>query len=411
MNNTANSLILNLVVTLSIALFITTFAKKLRIPYTVGLVIAGVFFSFFGTPLLNLTPELIFTVFLPPLLFDGAWRLNIQHILRKWRPILYFSLPGVLITASIIGVFVHFGASVPWSLALLLGAILSPTDPITVLGVMQEQKVNEDFSTIIESESLFNDGVGGSLYRALGITALSTHLNGYGYAFIPIGQWASIFIQQLGIGALVGAALGCLIILLVKYIDDPLLETAFTFVISYGAFLTAEYFNGSGIVAVVTAGLCIGTLGRRFGMHRNTITAVNSFWEQLAFLTNAVLFLLLGAHFDINTLVTNPQSLGISGVLIIACAIIATLVGRLVVCLLYGLFIRLTHQVWNKGWLVAIWGSGFRGALSLALVLSLPSTLAYRPQFIVATFAVILFTLVVHGLSIRYLLIRFNIVK
>ena len=155
-----------LVLLLLIALTVILITRRLSVPYTLGLVVVGLLISIFGfLPDIHLTPDLVLFVFLPALLFEGAWSMHLKHLRENWLPIFILAGPGLLLSLVLIALFLHFLAGVEWSLAFLLGAILSPTDPVAVLGLFRQVKVNVRLSTIIEGESLFNDGVAGSLYQ------------------------------------------------------------------------------------------------------------------------------------------------------------------------------------------------------------------------------------------------------
>ncbi len=155
-----------LVLLLLIALSVILVTRRLSVPYTLGLVVVGLLISIFGfLPDIHLTPDLVLFVFLPALLFEGSWSMHLKHLWENWLPIFLLAGPGLLLSLVLIALFLHFFAGIEWSLAFLLGAILSPTDPVAVLGLFRQVKVNERLSTIIEGESLFNDGVAGSLYQ------------------------------------------------------------------------------------------------------------------------------------------------------------------------------------------------------------------------------------------------------
>src|SRR5438876_2508224 len=166
-----------LVVLLLIALAVILTTKRLSVPYTLGLVIVGLLISVFNLlPTIRLTPALVLFVFLPALLFEGSWSISVRRLQANWFIIILLAGPGILLELVLIAVPLHFLAGLDWGVAFLLSAILSPTDPIAVLGLFKQLKVNADLSTIIEGESLFNDGVAGSLYQVfLALVLASVH--------------------------------------------------------------------------------------------------------------------------------------------------------------------------------------------------------------------------------------------
>ncbi|HET8913422.1 MAG TPA: cation:proton antiporter, partial [Ktedonobacteraceae bacterium] len=166
-----------MVLALLIGVGVIIVTRRFSLPYTLGLVIVGLLLSVFGlTSDARLTPDLVLFVFLPALIFEGAWSLRLNHLRQNWWIIFLLAVPGLAVALLLIAVPIHFLAGVDWATALLLGAILSPTDPIAVLGLFRQLKVNASLSTVIEGESLFNDGVAGSLYQTfLAVVLLAIH--------------------------------------------------------------------------------------------------------------------------------------------------------------------------------------------------------------------------------------------
>src|SRR6266702_6979571 len=249
-----------LVLLLLIALAVILVTRRFAIPYTLGLVVVGLLISLFGfLPDIHLTPELVLFVFLPALLFEGSWTIHVQQLRANWVPIFLLAVPGLLLSLILIAVLVHFFAGLQWSYAFLLGAILSPTDPVAVLGLFRQLKVDRDLSTIIEGESLFNDGVAGSLYLIfLAFVLLSVQgqpASGFQAWLSGIGD----FLLEAGEGAVAGLVCGFLVSRLVKFIDDPLIETTITIVTAYGVYLLADALHTSGIIAVILAALLLGS--------------------------------------------------------------------------------------------------------------------------------------------------------
>src|SRR5947207_2393106 len=229
-----------LVLLLLIALIVILVTRKFTVPYTLGLVVVGLLISLSGVlPTIHLTPALVLFVFLPALLFEGSWMIEVQKLRENWVPIFLLAVPGLLLSLLLIALLVHFLAGLTWELALLLGAILSPTDPVAVLGLFRQLRVNVRLSTIIEGESLFNDGIAGSLYQTfLALLLLSLQ----GQASTGVDGWLQglfSFLLEAGGGALIGILCGFLISRLVKLIDEPLIETTITIITAYGVYMLA----------------------------------------------------------------------------------------------------------------------------------------------------------------------------
>lgn len=394
-----------LVVLLLIALTVILTTKRLSVPYTLGLVIVGLLISIFNLlPAIRLTPALVLFVFLPALLFEGSWSISVRKLHANWLTITLLAGPGILLELVLIAVPLHFLAGLDWSVAFLLSAILSPTDPIAVLGLFKQLKVNADLSTIIEGESLFNDGVAGSLYQVfLALVLASVH----GSPVTGIQAWLTgigMFLLEAGGGVLLGLLCGFIISRLVRHIDDPLIETTITLVTAYGVYLLADTLHTSGILAVILAALVLGSYGRSTGMSEQTRTTVDNFWSVIAFLANALLFLLVGV--ELNPLrFFATQSIAFF-LLTASITIVAVLLARFVMVLVLPRHALPSRGKFLPSWRFIIFCSGLRGALSLAFVLALPLDIPNREALIFSTYAVVLFTLLVQGFSLRLLLKR-----
>ncbi len=399
-----------LVILLLTALTVILVTRRLAVPYTLGLVVVGLLISIFDfLPDVRLRPDLILFVFLPALLFEGSWMMYVRYLRENWRTIFLLVGPGLLLSLVLIAVPLHFFAGLNWGLAFLLGAILSPTDPVAVLGLFRQLKVDIRLSTIIEGESLFNDGVAGALYSTfLGLVLLSVQ----GQPITAGQAWLNgilIFLLEAGGGAVIGLLCGFLVSRLVRYIDDPLVETTITIITAYGVYLLADALHTSGILAVILAALVFGSYGRNIGMSEATREAVDNFWSVLAFIANALLFLLVGAQLNPKEFFSSDTAFPL--LLTAGLTILAVLVARLVVVVLLPPIRQSATalSLWRAvpySWRVVIFWSGLRGALSLALVLALPAGVPSRNTLIFSTYAVVLFTLLVQGFSLRLILRR-----
>jgi CPA1 family monovalent cation:H+ antiporter len=393
-----------LVLLLLVALTVILITRRLAVPYTLGLVVVGLLIGVLGlVPEIRLTPDLVLFVFLPALLFEGAWSMSLDGLRENWRVVMLLAVPGMLLELVLIGLPLHFLGALSWPSAFLLAAILSPTDPVAVLGLFRQLKVNQSLSTIIEAESLFNDGVAGVLYQVF----LALVLLGVSGQHLSVGQiWLNglgVLALEAGGGVAIGAACGYLVSRWVKFIDEPLIETTITIVAAYGVYLLADTLHMSGILAVIVVGLFLASYSRSHSMSERTREVVDNYWTMSAFLVNALLFLLVGAQFNPVQFFSSPAVFTLALTAIVA--ILAVLLARFMMVLLLPRSIP-AFSVRLRAWRFIIFWSGLRGALSMALVLALPLGVPDRNILVFATYAVVFFTLLVQGFSLRSILMR-----
>ncbi len=401
-------LVRELVFFLLIGLGVILITRRLAVPYTLGLVLAGLVIGLSGLiPQAQLTPDLVLFVFLPALLFEGSWSIHLKELRENWQAVFLLAVPGLLLALSMIALVIHFIIGLDWKLAFLLGSILSPTDPVAVLGLFRQLKVNRSLSTIIEGESLFNDGVSGSLYQTfLALVLLSAQAGGAGGG----ENWWQIIgtlMIEAGGGILVGFIGGFLASQIVRLIDDSLVETTVTLVIAYGAYVIADAFHCSGILSVIVASLVVSIYEPRI-MFPETREAVDNFWTTIAFLANTLVFLLVGVQLNPLRFITSPgfPTLALNA----GIAIAAVLLSRLAMVIVLPRIVPAFSQQFLVAGRFLIFWSGLRGALSMALVLALPLRTPHREELIFYTYAVVLFTLLVQGFSLRWLLKRIPVV-
>jgi len=377
------------------AAVIAMLAKRLQIPYTVSLVLGGLLLGIIRLPILSplqpghrpdwLTPDVILILFLPALVFEGSVKLDARKLVRNFVPLLLLANVGVLTAALVTGYLVHWLLGLPVLIALLFGSIISATDPISVLAIFKDLKVNERLSLILEAESLLNDGTAVVLFGILfGAVAAQR-------STVPeaIGQY---FLAVAG-GAVLGLACGYLASRATETVDDPQIEITLTTILAYGSYLLAHRLHVSGVIATACAGLTLGSFGAKKGMSIRTRAAMQSFWEYVSFVMNSLVFLLIGLEIDVRKLLQNWSS--------VVLAIGAVVLGRAVsIYLLVPLSNRFAEKIPVRWQHAAVWG-GLRGALALALALSLESTFPYRAQILNLTFGVVIFSIVVQGLTIK----------
>lgn len=369
--------------------------KWVRLPYSIALVIVGLVVGVsHAVPVVTMTPDLIMLVFLPVLLFEAAWHLKFDSIKSCARPVSLLATVGVLISAVVVAAIVHYLTGLEFKLALLFGAMISATDPISVLALFKKMRVDPRLYTLLEGESLLNDGTAVVLFRVLLASILAT----------GDASWLKIevdfLIMALG-GTLIGAAVGNFASRLTSHFDDHLLETTLTVLVAYGSYLLAEQMHVSSVISVLVAGFIMGNFGSRKSMSATTRLAVSSFWEYAAFIAESFVFLLIGMQIKFELLAKYAP--------MIAAGIAAILVARMFV--VYGLMLIGSDRKnpiplsWQH---LLFWG-GLRGSLCMAMALSLPVDFPQREMFVVTTFGVALFTLLIPGLTMEGLVGILNV--
>jgi len=362
--------------------------RRLRIPYTVALVVAGLLIAFQSPLDIELTPELILALFVPPLVFEAAFRLNFDELRRNLPGILLLAVPGVILSTVVIGGVLVFGVHMSLPVALVFGSLIAATDPVAVVALFRILGVPKRLTLLIEGESLFNDGTAIVIFNLMLAFALTGQISFF--------DSVVTFLRVAVGGVAVGLFLGWVISALISRIDDHLIETTLTTVLAFGSYLIAEQFHFSGVLAVVVAGLINGNVGQK-GMSPTTRIVLNNFWDYIAFLANSMIFLLIGLQVNIPALLASWQP--------VLWAILAVFVARIIV--VYGLswlVNRVSEPIPLRWQHILNWGD-LRGAISLALALSLPATLSGdRDLLRVMAFGVVLFTLLVQSTTIRPLI-------
>jgi CPA1 family monovalent cation:H+ antiporter len=377
---------------------IAVLTKYLRIPYTVALVLGGLLLSLLHLSFLSplqpnqrpnwLTPDVILILFLPALVFAGSVTIDVRDLLRDAVPLLALANAGVLLATLVTGYLVHWAFGLPILIALLFGAIISATDPISVLAIFKDLRMDKRLSVLIEGESLLNDGTAVVLFQIL--------LAGVVAGGLSAGKGIGQFLWAVLGGAVLGSALGYAASKITQTIDDPQIEITLTTIVAYGSYLLANHLHLSGVIATASAGLMVGNFGAKKGMSARTRTVLESFWEYVAFVMNSLVFLLIGLEVHIGALAHAWRP--------VLFAIAAVLTGRaLSVYLLVPLSNLFAEKIPFPWQHVTVWG-GLRGALALALALSLETTFPYRDRILDLTFGVVVFSILVQGLTMKPLL-------
>lgn len=376
---------------LLIAVTVNIAIKRIKVPYSIALVVVGLIIGVFHiVPPLQMTPELILVLFLPALLFETSFNINLSELKKDWLPIFVLSTIGVVLSMFLIAGILHIAGGMIWQEALLFGAMVSATDPISVLSIFKQTRADHRLEMLLKGESLFNDGAAVVLFQlALAFFLLSSPMS--------YPQIGGIFCFTVVGGIVLGIIIGFAVIKYSALFDDHLLELMMTTVVAYGSYLLADQLHASAVLSVVVAGIILGNYSKFFAKRSRRI-AVDWFWEYAAFAANSLVFLLIGMQINLPLLSKYSWE--------IILAIVALLVSRLVI--VYGLCPILSTKSrpiplpWQH---ILFWGA-LRGSLSMALALSLPKGLLAREEIIVMTFGTVLFTLLVQGLTVEPL-IRF----
>jgi CPA1 family monovalent cation:H+ antiporter len=379
------------VLLLLIGSIVAIVTRRLKLPYSVGLVAAGMAVALLPfIPKIELTEELIFTGLLPPLLFEAAFYLPWRELRHNFPVVALLATAGVVISAAITTVGMHFLAQWQWVSALIFGVLIAATDPVSVIAVFREAHAHGRLRLLVEAESLLNDGT-----AAVGF-GIAVALAG-GHALSGADILRTAVISTAG-GILCGALVGQLALGLVKNTEDHLVETTCTSIAAWGSFLLADAVHVSGVFATITAGLILGNIATNGTLTHRGKEAVQSFWEFAAFVANSIIFLLIGMQ---------DASHNFSVVWFAATiAIIFVTLGRAAAIYpLCALFSGSRLKVSSAHQHVLFWG-GLRGALALALVLGLPQTIPGRNAIVRVAFAVVAFSIFVQGLTIAPLLRR-----
>jgi CPA1 family monovalent cation:H+ antiporter len=366
-------------------------ARRIGVHYNIALVVAGAAMGAAQVPRIALDPEIVIQIFLPILLFEAAISTDLRRLKADIRPVALLAGPGMLVTVFVAGAILRYGLGLPTYFALLLGAILATTDTIAVVATFRKVKAPARLRTIVENESLFNDGT------ALVAFAVILGAIGKGSFEITGGITQLAWVTVVGIG--IGAAAGWAAAQLIALTDDHLMEILFTVVVTYGSWVLAETLHASPVLAVVTAGITMGSVAWREITPAGKV-AIRSFWAVAAFGINSVLFLIIGLQFDF-------AALGAAGIAI-AWGLLALTVGRMAAIYatlsLSGKRARVPFA-WQH---LLVWGN-LKGSLSMALALSLPADMPHRDLIATVVFGCAFFTLTVQGLTLAPLARRLGI--
>lgn len=387
---------LTLVALFTVATAVALVARRLRVPYTVALVVAGLVLGS-GHVLTPpaLTKELLFAVFLPGLIFEAAFALPSEELWHNKWVVSLLALPGVIIATLLTGfAMTPLARGIPGAESFTLGtgflfaALVAATDPIAVVSLFKALGAPRRLRLLVEGESLLNDGTAVVVFGVVLAAITSGHFS--------ISSALVTFVRVAGLGVLVGFAIGLIVSEVIRRVDDPMIETTLTTIAAYGSFVLAEHFHYSGVIATVTAGLLCGNYGARTGMSATTRIAVGNFWEYLAFALNSIVFLLIGFEVSLSALAHAWKP-----ILVAYCVVT---LGRALVTYAVATAVRKTREALPFKWAGALTWGGLRGGLSMVLVLSLPASMHSREILVVMTFGVVLLSILVQGSTMPFLL-------
>jgi CPA1 family monovalent cation:H+ antiporter len=333
---------------------------------------------------MHLTKELIFTVFLPPLVFEAALYIRWPELKKNLPVVLTLATVGVLLAAAVTAGGMHAILGWSWGSAVLFGILIAATDPVSVIATFKEAGVQGRLRLLVESESLLNDGTAAVAF----VTALGL-LAGEEQGIVSI---LGTLLLTIGGGALVGAAVGFGFMYIAGRTSDYLVEITFTALAAYGSFFVAEHFGLSGVLAAMTAGLVAGNYKPRESTSEAGRHALESFWEFIAFVANSLIFILIGVH-------EAEQHFGGMWLAVVVAIMLVTLGRAVAIYPVCALFARGPLRVDPKHQHILFWG-GLRGALALALALALPDSILERDAIVAITFAVVAFSVFAQGLTI-----------
>jgi len=382
-----------------VATVVALVARRVRVPYTVALVVAGLALG--ATHVLDappLTKELLFTLFLPGLLFEAAFHLEVHEFRRDAVTLAALAVPGVVAAMALIvvalvpamrllGVPPAVAAGLGPHAVLLFAALISATDPVAVVALFRTLAAPRRLSVLVEGESLLNDGTA-IIFFTLALGTLSGP--------VAPGGLVLDFLYVVGAGVVLGAAAGAAGAALIRRVDEPTVEIMVTTIVAYGSFVAADALHASGVIATVTAGMLGGSRAARRALSAPARVAVVTFWEYVAFALNSVVFLLIGLLVRLPALVASWRA-------IVAAYLVVTASRAVVTWALAAVLPRRLRlpRAWTP---LLAWG-GLRGALSMVLALAIPAMVGdahgdTRALLVTVTFGVVILSILVQGLTI-----------
>ena len=375
---------------LAISVLVAIVARRLHVPHSVGLVLAGVGGHLVAPQFeLDVSRDLIVLILLPPLVFEAAYALLWKELRREMPVVMTFATGGLLASVAIVGAAMY-ACGWGFEAAAAFAVAISATDPVSVISVFRDAGVEGRTRILVEAESLFNDATAAILF-----VGVASHFVGGGTSLVGSALHLG---EYVGVGLLSGCATALVALALAGRSHDHVVEVAITSLAAYGSFWIAERYGGSGILATVVAGMVVGNQKSAGTISERGHEAAETFWEYAAFLANSIVFLILGSRL--------PTQFAVGVPLLILVGATSTVAGRVFTTVLSSLvFHRSELKVSANDQKILIWG-GMRGALAIALILSLPPEFPHRAELLTVTYAVVCISVVAQGITIGPL-IRF----
>jgi CPA1 family monovalent cation:H+ antiporter len=334
--------------------------------------------------------QVLMKIMLSFLLFAGALHIDANKLNKEKWPVFLLATAGTIISTFLVSIMAYylfgiFNIPMPYICCLLFGALISPTDPIAVMGILKDAGIPKTLELKISGESLFNDGVGVVVF----LTILKVAVNGIDK--FSMSETAVLFLKEAGGGILFGSLLGYFAYLLMRSIDNYRVEVLITLAVVMCGYSLADYLHLSGPLAIIMAGIILGTKGRKEGLSEISRDYLSKFWDLTDEIFNALLFLLIGLQ--ILVIKVNPIIMLIGGIMVLL-----VLLARYLSVVFPVMFLKLWITFEKNAVLILTWG-GLRGGISVALALSLPLAM-HRYDFVLITYIIVVFSIIVQGLTI-----------
>lgn len=397
--------VLSVLILLGLALGVDQLSRWAKIPFAVGLLLGGIIVGnlgiIFSWDLINaiqFSPGIVFYVLLPTLIFESAYHLNLRNLRKVLPEVLSLAVIGLLISIGLISWALHTFLDLPWPVSLLFGALISATDPVAVLAIFREMRVPQKMATLIDSESLFNDGTALVIFQFI----YKIVILGFAYtlspSFVALEAW--YFFGNLVTGVGLGIGFGVLFSLLMLVFRQPLVQLSLSLILAHATFILSEsVFHASGILATLMAGLIVGNYGI-LGLKKASRETFHQIWQFMGFVTNGLIFLLLGIQLSQVQWLAHLDSILVASVVTL---VLARPVSVLVSIGWTNVF-RSPAKKWSlKSQGLFAW-AGIRGALAAAAVLLIPPSFPYADQLQAMTGGVILTTFLLNALSMKTVL-------
>jgi CPA1 family monovalent cation:H+ antiporter len=382
---------------LILVVIITLIARQINFPSTIAFIFAGLLAAAVPRlPLPELSPEIFLSILLPPILFTETLTLDIDGLIDDSDTILSYALPGTLLVVSAIGVYTHYVFQMGWLEAFMLGIVVAPTDPVSVIATFKRLGVVRRFQLIVAGESLFNDGVAIVVYSLLVTVIEAGSITGLEILTITI-------IKVFG-GIILGYVAGYIVHLIFCWTDDLYVKTLLTFIIAFGVFRLAEQFQSSGVIAVVLAGLILNYRCRNFGgVNEKGEETLEIMWEFVGFIASSFAFIFIGVSLDLELLSHFMLQ-------IIALSIVSVLFRYGMIDIIARFLERYRSKRIPQNWRIGMTWSGLRGAVSVVLILGITGINLPNEELLLAlTYGIVLSTNVIQGLSMPLLINRLNL--